>query len=70
MAHTNFTISTNKKAPLNHFTLSIEGQLKWPRTENPTHKEIINYLKDLGAKEFTKPGFTITPEMITVKLSA
>lgn len=68
--HVNFEIKTNKKSPMKYFNLCITGRLNWPRTENPTRKEIIEYLKEMGVKEFSKPNFEITPEMVSVKLSA
>lgn len=68
--YVNFKIITNKKSPMKYFNLCIEGRLNWPRNENPSEKEIRTYLKEMGAKEFSKPGFEITPEMVTVRLSA
>lgn len=70
MRRIKFTATTNKKSPMKYFSLCTNGYLRWPRTENPTKKEMIEYIKEMTAKEFSKPNFKITPEMITVKLGA
>lgn len=60
----------SKKGATKFFTLCVTGELQWPKKENPTKSEMITYIKELMAAEWTKGSFHFTPDDVTVKLGA
>lgn len=60
----------SKKGATKFFTLCVTGEIKWPKSENPTRTEIINHIKEQMAEEWTKGSFHFTPADVSVKLGA
>lgn len=60
----------SKKGATKFFTFCVEGEIKWPKTENPTKSEIIQQIKEHCAADWTRGPYHFTPNDITVKLGA
>ena len=61
-----FNIHT-KKTATKYFTLHLEGSVKWPKGENPTKKDILDFLTEYAIKEFKG---RYTADQIVIKLGA
>ena len=60
----------SKKGAMKFFTLCVEGTIQYPKTENPTKKEIIDCIKEKMAEEWTRGSYIFTPDDVMVKLGA